>query len=173
MANKFAQIVFTIKVASADVETYFSRSKYMKNLHRSRLIVKSSSHDYTHSHHYHPHVTSLNDDLVSSTLTVSKTKNLSNKEVLCVYDGSQNVQAAWSVTEDGLDDLTKKYVGGRVSKDFVCDDESNVRKYIGEVTHVHFVPSETQYLIHVSYLSDDDSEDLEEWQVRDLWVGYE
>ena len=55
----------------------------------------------------------------------------------------------------------------------MCDDEGNVRKYIGEVTHVHFVKSEAQYLVHVSYLSDDDSEDLEEWQVKDLWVGYD
>ena len=116
---------------------------------------------------------SLNDDLVSETLTVTKTKNLSNKEVLCVYDGKRNFQAAWCASEDGLDDLTKKYVGGRVSKNFVCDDEGNMRKYIGEVTHVHFVPSESQYLLHVSYLSDDDSEDLEECQVQDLWVGYD
>ena len=129
--------------------------------------------DYIHSHHCPNRMSSLDDDLVSSTLTVSKTKNLLNKEILSVYDGSQNVRAAWSVSEDGLDDLTKKYAGGRVSKEFVCDDEGNVRKYIGEVTHVHFVPSESQYLIHVSYLSDDDSEDLEEWQVRDLWVGYD
>ena len=99
--------------------------------------------------------------------------NLSNKEVLRVYDGKQNVQAAWCASEDGLDELTSKYVGGKVSKEFVCDDEGNVRKYIGEVTHVHFVKSEAQYLVHVSYLSDDDSEDLEEWQVKDLWVGYD
>ena len=60
--------------------------------------------------------------------------------------------------------IHKKYLGGRVSKHF--DDEGNVRKYIGDV---HFIPYEVQYLIHVSYLlSDDDSEDLEEWQVGDL-----
>ena len=60
-----------------------------------------------------------------------------------------------------------------MSKQFVCDHEGNMRKYIGEITHVNFVPSESQYLLHVSYLSDDDSEDLEECQVQDLWVGYD
>ena len=79
-----------------------------------------------------------------------------------MYDGKQNVRAAWCASEDGLDEITAKYVGGRVSKEFVCDDEGNVRKYIGEVTHVYFVKSEIQYLVHVSHLFDDDSEDLEE-----------
>jgi len=64
---------------------------------------------------------------------------------LCVYDGKQNVRAVWCTTENGLDELTKKYVGGKVSKEFVDGDDDHLRKYIGEVTHVHFVRSESQY----------------------------
>ena len=91
---------------------------------------------------------------------------------MCVYDGKQNVRAVWCTTENGLDELTKKYVGGKVSKEFVDGDDDHLRKYIGEVTHVHFVRSESQYMVYVSYLSDSDSEDLEEWKVKDYWVGY-
>ena len=148
LCNEFAQIVFSIKVSSADIETYFSRTKYVKNIHRARL----------------------RDDVVSSTLHVCKTKKTRDKDALTVYDGSHDVTAAWKVDEGGQEDLTKKYVGGKVSKTFV-DLRGVERAFIGEITHVHFVQSEAQYMMHVSYLSDSDSEDMEEWQVKDSWVG--
>ena len=110
--------------------------------------------------------------LVSATLKVTKTKDLMNKEVLSVFDGKQNVRAAWSTSENGLDELTKKYVGGKVSKKFV-NENGSLRKYRGEVTHVHFIRSNAQYVMHVSYLSDSDSEDMEEHEIKDCWVGYE
>ena len=49
LSSEFTQIVFVVKVSSADIETYFSRTKYMKNLYRSKL----------------------QDDLASATLQVS------------------------------------------------------------------------------------------------------
>ena len=85
-----------------------------------------------------------------------------------MYDGTQNVRSAWNTSEDGLDELTKKYVGGQVSKEFVennIDGTSSLRKYTGEVTHVHFVRSESQYMMYVSYLSDSDSKDMEEYEL--------
>ena len=42
-----------------------------------------------------------------------------SKDLLIVYDGSHDVRAAWYVDEGGQEDLTKKYVGGKVSKTFV------------------------------------------------------
>lgn len=107
------------------------------------------------------------------TLQVAKTKDLDNIEILTPYNGHQNVRATWSTTEDGLDELTKKYVGGKVSKDFVDVENGQLRKYIGEVTHVHFVRSGSQYEMHVAYLSDSDSEDMEEWEIKNHWVGYD
>ena len=90
-----------------------------------------------------------------------------------MYDGTHNVRSAWNTSQDGLDELTRKYVGGNVSKEFVdnSDGTSVLRKYIGEVTHVHFMRSESQYMMHVSYLSDSDSEDMEEYEIKHYWVG--
>ena len=91
-----------------------------------------------------------------------------------MYDGTHDVRSAWNTSENGLDELTKKYVGGQVIKEFVDNNDdgtSSLRKYTGEVTHVHFVRSESQYMMHVSYLSDSDSEDMEEYEVKDYWVG--
>ena len=151
LAKEFAMIVFTIKVSSADIESYFSRTKYIKNLYRSRL----------------------SDKLTSATLTVAKTKKVKDVEVLTVYNGTYDVRAAWSTCEFGQDALTKKYVGAKVCKEFVDDDDGSVREYTGEITGVHFVQSESQYMMHVSYLSDSDSEDMEEWEVKENWVGFE
>ena len=102
------------------------------------------------------HRARLHDDVVSSTLHVCKTKKIANKDVLTVYDGSHDVRTSWDVDEGGQDDLIKKYVGDKVSKTFV-DGNSVERVFIGEITHVHFVQSESQYKMYVSYLSGADS----------------
>ena len=62
MANEFAMVVFSIKISSADIETYFSRHKYQKNLYRNRL----------------------SDALVADTLRISQTKVNGDDEVLQV-----------------------------------------------------------------------------------------
>ena len=86
-----------------------------------------------------------------------------------MYDGTHNVRSAWNTNEDGLDEFTRKYVGGDVSKEFVdnSDGTSVLHKYIGEGEVTLF----TQYMIHVSYLSDSDSEDMEEYEIKHYWVG--
>lgn len=95
----FAQIVFTIKVVSSDIETHFSCNKYTKNMYRARL----------------------RDDVVDASRVVSQTAGLRDSEELKNYDGSIDVRHGWTRTEDGLDDYTKKYAGGKVSREFVYD----------------------------------------------------
>ena len=104
---------------------------------------------------------------------VAKTCKHKDIEVLQMYNGSMDVRTAWACSEYGHDELIKKYVGAKVVKEFVDDDDGSTRMYTGEITRVHFVPAESQYMMHVSYLSDSDSEDMEEWEVKENWLGFE
>ena len=82
---------------------------------------------------------------------------------------SDRSRETWNYNEVGMDELTEKYVGARVEKEFLIDEEHGVvRKFVGSITHVHYIRNTNQYMMHVSYMSDSDSEDMEEWQVRDL-----
>ena len=88
-----------------------------------------------------------------------------NPEVLVKDRGSLiNPRAAWSINEDDEDDLTLKYVGKRVWKQFRVGDV--VTTYDDDITHVHFVQDVGQFMMHVSY-DDDDSEDYEEYEVKE------
>ena len=73
-------------------------------------------------------------------------------------------RVAWSINEDDEDDLTLKYVGKRVWKQFRVGDV--VTTYDGDITHVHCVQDVGQFMMHVSY-DDDDSEDYEEYEVKE------
>ena len=110
--------------------------------------------------------------MVDDSLDVSQTAGLRDSEELTNYDGSIDVRHGWTRTEDGLDDYTKKYVGGKVSREFVCDAQGNTRKYVGEITHVHYLKDASHHVFHVVY-PDDDSEELEEWEVKNHWFGYD
>ena len=72
--------------------------------------------------------------MVDDSLDVSQTAGLRDSEELTNYDGSIDVRHGWTRTED---DYTKKHVGGKVSRAFVYDEKGNMRKYVGEITHVH------------------------------------
>ena len=52
----------------------------------------------------------------------------------------------------------------RVWKQFRVGDV--VTTYDGDITHVHFVQDVGQFMMHVSY-DDDDSEDYEEYEVKE------
>ena len=78
---------------------------------------------------------------------------------------------AWKASEKGKDELDKSYKGKRVSKQFVHNEAGDKRPFLGTVRYVHWVQSEAQYCMHVSYDSDSDSEDMEEWEVRSRLCG--
>ena len=50
------------------------------------------------------------------------------------------------------------------------NSESTTTSYDGEITHVHFVQNAGQFMIHVSYYDDDDSEDYEEYEVKEEYL---
>ena len=92
LCDEYAQLVFSIHIASAVIETYFSKTKYIKSKHRSRL----------------------NDTSASASMHLQDCKSI-NPEVLVKDRGSLiNPRAVWSIIEDDEDDLTLKYVGKRV-----------------------------------------------------------
>ena len=47
LANKFARVVFTVKITSADIEKWFSKSKYMKKLYRCVCLCTRYVRMYT------------------------------------------------------------------------------------------------------------------------------
>ena len=60
LANKFATIIFSLHLASSIIETYFSKTRYAKNKHRSRL----------------------SDDLASATLHIQQLQSYQDAETL-------------------------------------------------------------------------------------------
>ena len=53
-----------------------------------------------------------------------------------------------------------------MSKDFKDDDrEGEVRPYKGSCTDAFYSQEDGHYLFHVSYDSDSDSEDMEQWEI--------
>jgi len=148
LCEEYAQIVFSIHVASAVIETYFSKTKYIKNKHRPRLSDKSAAASL--------HLASLK----TSTPNVLQR----NRETEIDF------RAAWKTGEDDEDDLKDKYVGKRVCKNFENEETGEMTPYSGTITHVHFVQDTSQYMMHVSYDDDDDSEDYEEYEVKEYLV---
>ena len=91
----------------------------------------------------------MNDTSASASMHLQDCKAI-DPEVLVKDRGSLiNPRAAWSINEDDEDDLTLKYVGKRVRKQFRVGDE--VTTYDGDITHVHFVQDAGQFMMHVSY----------------------
>ena len=149
-ADLFARMVFCLYVASAVIETYFSKRKYTKNKHRSRLHDKS----------------------VSANLHLASVPKLKDPETLIIdRAGSIDPYAVWKASEKGKDELTESYVGKRISKIFVHNEAGDKRPFLGTVRYVHWVQSEAQYCMYVSYDSDSDSEDMEEWEVKSRLCG--
>ena len=142
LCDEYAQLVFSVHIASAVIETYFSKSKYIKNKHRSRL----------------------SDTSASASMHLSDCKVINPEALTTDRSSLINPRLAWKINEDDQDDLATKYVGKRVRKQFTVDDE--VSAYDGSITHVHFVQDSGQFMMHVSY-DDDDSEDYEEYEVKE------
>ena len=145
LANDFATLVFSLHVASAIIETYFSRTKYAKNIYRSKL----------------------SDDLASATLHLQDLRDLHDVEILeNVENMSIDFRQAFTYVKNGLKELRKKYLGSRISKPFFDDARQKVRNYSGEVTEVNFSRQDGCYLFRTEYDSDSDVEELELWELQ-------
>ena len=144
LADEFARLIFSLHVASSIIETYFSKTKYIKNLHRA----------------------SMRDSLATATLHVQQLRAYTNEDVLeTVSTLGIDVNTALSTIEHDLDELRKKYVGKRIAKRFRDEARGVVRPYKGNCTDAFFSREDGHYLFHASYDSDSDSEDMEQWEI--------
>ena len=142
LCDEYAQLGFSVHIASAVIETYFSKTKYIKNKHRSQL----------------------NDKSASASMHLSDCKAAKPEVLVANRSSLMNPRLAWMINEHNEDDLTTKYGGKRVRKEFAIDEETT--SFDGTITHVHFVQDAGQFMMHVSY-DDGDSEDYEEFEVKE------
>ena len=144
-ANIFATLIFSLQFVSACIETYFSKTRYIKNINRSRL----------------------SDELASATLHVQQLRTLYNVEHLQSSDTLVlDFQSALNHVENSLKDLQEKYMDTRIVKNFEDVDTKTVRAYTGTIDRVDWSKGDGCYLFHVVYDSDSDDEDLELWEVK-------
>ena len=145
IANTFATLVFSIHVASAVIETYFSKTKYSKNQYRSRM----------------------SDDLASAILHLQQLRGYRHDEIL--EDSREltiELQQALDYVQNSLQDLRKKYIDRRIKKPFMDETLGQVRDYGGVVTGVDFCAADGCYLFKINYDSDSDDEDMEHWELK-------
>ena len=140
-ADDFSQLVFSIHVASAIIETFFSKNKYIKS--RSRM--------------------SMSDSNAGNVLQLSQVPTPENVEQLPTSAVSIDVTSASRREENDLNALRNKYVGRNVSRSF--DVEGVTVQYKGVIESVCWEHDIRKFLFFVSY-ADDDAEELELWQVR-------
>ena len=149
LTEEFARLVFSLHIASSIIETYFSKTKYIKNLHRSRL----------------------RDVLATMTLHLQQLRQLDCTDTLRNFSDYQlDLQSALNHLENDLNELRDKYDGARVSKPFVDDNTGLVRPYGGNVDEISWSAQDGCYLFHVVYDSDSDDEDMEHWEVKKYMI---
>ena len=141
VADSLACLVFSIHMASAIIETFFSKKSYIKSKTRK----------------------SLSDKRVGDVLHVSQTPLPVNIERLPTNSISIDVTAASRRQENDLDILRTKYTGRRITREFNVNDRFT--QYKGVVDQVYWEPEMRKFIFHVTY-DDGDDEELELWQVR-------
>lgn len=145
LAERFARLVFSFHLTSSVIETYFSKTKYIKNLHRA----------------------SMRDSLSSATLHLQQLRGYVDDEVIEIFSSlGIDLESALQRLESDLDDLREKYVSAKIAKPFMDNVRGEVRPYKGTVTDVHYSNSDGCYLFHVNYDSDSDDEDMEHWELK-------
>ena len=145
LADLFARLIFSLHVTSSVIETYFSKTRYIKNQYRARL----------------------RDSLAAMTLHLQQLRQLDGHDVLQnSIDYDLDLQAALNHVENDLNDLRSKYFGSRVTKPFVDEDTGEIRGYGGTVDDISWSATHGCYLFHVTYDSDSDDEDMEHWEVK-------
>ena len=143
-AEEFARLVFSLHVSSSVVESFFSKTKYTKSIHRNRL----------------------RDELSSATLHLQQLRAYYDAETLEPASRLNiDFQQALKRVENNLDDLREKYMNVEIQKHFQ-DDEDNIRLFKGHVDDVYFNRSEGCFLFHINYDSDSDSEEMELWELK-------
>lgn len=135
-ADNFAQLVFSIHVASAIIETFFSKTKYIKSRYRM----------------------SMSDKTVGDVLQLSQVPTPDNVEHVQRSAVSIDVVSATERQENDLYVLRRKYIDRKVSRTF--DINGQTVQYRGVIDRVFWDHELRKFLFHVSY-SDGDEEELE------------
>ena len=145
LAERFARLVFSIHVTSSIVETYFSKTRYIKNLHRS----------------------SLRDALASATIHLQQLRRYTDENMIeLIEELGIDLQSAFESIENDITDLKKRYISKRISKPFIDEETGVLRPYKGVVSDVIFSRCEGCFLFHIEYDDDDDDEDMEHWELK-------
>ena len=138
---ELAQLVFSLHMASAIIETFFSKTSYIKSKNRK----------------------SMSDDTVSDVLHVSQTPYPADVEKLLPNAISIDVTVASLRKETDIDELREKYVDRKVRREFTIDN--NIVQCSGVVSKVYWCTDLHKFLYLVTY-EDGDKEELELWQLR-------
>ena len=146
LCDEFFRLVTSLYISSAVVESYFSRTKYIKNKHRSLL----------------------SDNTASATMHLREMSTSQHVETLS--DRNPDPYSAHKLCQRTYDDFCDKYVDREIAKEFVDPNGDGVVKRVfrGVVTHVTRgeVKGTHKWLMHVQYDSDSDEEDLEEYEIK-------
>ena len=140
-ADDYVRLVFSILIASATIETYFSKNKYIKS--RNRMSMKEKT--------------------TSNVLHLSQTPTPTDPEELSADPVYLDVCAAASRVENDIDELKEKYLNKMVTRSFVINDTTVVVR--GIINRVVWEKSLMKFLFHVLY-SDGDEEDLYHFEVK-------
>ena len=119
------QLVFSLHQASAIIETFFSKTAYIKSKTRK----------------------SMSDSTVAKVLHVSQTPESEDVEMLLPDPITIDVTAATKRTENDLDVLRGKYLGRKLARSFNVDGESVT--YTGVIDKVFWEMELNKYMFHV------------------------
>ena len=150
LCDEFFRLVSSLHVSSAVIESLFSKTKYIKQKHRS----------------------SLSDETVSATMHL---RDVPSPPVEVLTDRNPDPFCAIRLSRQTQDDYREKYVGKEIQKSFVDPDGDGVdtKLYRGVITDV--VRGESKgvhkWLMHVEYESDSDEEDLEEYEIKRYMIS--
>ena len=141
LVNDYAQLVFSLHMASATIETFFSKCKYVKS--RTRMSMKDST--------------------MGDVLHLTQTPLPKDPEHLSSDPVKIDVSAAGSRVENDIDELKEKYLDKHVTRCFIVNDESVLVK--GFISSVTWENSVKKFVFHVVYV-DGDEEDLYHYEVK-------
>lgn len=141
LADNYARLVFSLHVASAIIETFFSKTKYIQSKARQRMKVST----------------------VSAVLHISQTPPNVNVEELEATSVSIDVTSACKRSENDLDELKGKYLKQQIKKEFNVDGTDIMVK--GEVQKISWSTYHKKFLFHIIY-EDGDSEDMYLYELR-------
>ena len=143
-ADKYARLVFSLHVASAIIETYFSKTKYIKSKTRMKM----------------------NDQTVALVLHLAQTPGPAPDkiEVLVANPVSIDTFSASTRIENDIQELQTKYLDKELYKLFKDKDGNDVLSK-GVVKKIEWVHEYRKFLFHVRY-DDGDEEDLYLYELR-------